>query len=105
MTVPIDQIYLNNYLFLLGGIVFYYDWLLTLSEEIQFVWLAPRTGGFWIFLLNRYFTFFAYLAVLAPQFVPFHEINACKSFVLYYKMSSMVEEAIIGGAYTHPYLN
>ncbi|KAJ3488034.1 hypothetical protein NLI96_g3121 [Meripilus lineatus] len=94
--VSMYQIYLNNYLILFGGVIFYYDWLLTLPKEVKYVWLAPRTAGVWIFLLNRYYNFFAYITTLVPTFAPFKEIKACDSYILYSRMSLIVGVLIIG---------
>ena len=36
-------------------VIVFYDWFLTLREEVQYAWLVPKTWGVWLFLLNRYF--------------------------------------------------
>ena len=38
------------------SVIVYYDFLLTLGEEIQFAWHEPRTVWSWLFFFNRYFT-------------------------------------------------
>ena len=39
--------------------VLYYDHLVTLSDEWLHVWMGKRSGAFYLFLVNRYFAFFA----------------------------------------------
>ena len=43
--------------------VLFYDHLLTLSDEIQFIWPAPATYAKYIFLINRYAVLGTLLAV------------------------------------------
>lgn len=36
------------------GTIFFYDYLLTLADEIKYMWLEGKSFGFWLFILNRY---------------------------------------------------
>ncbi|KAJ3488033.1 hypothetical protein NLI96_g3120 [Meripilus lineatus] len=56
----VDQVYMTVF----GGALFYYDWFLTLPDEVRYVWFAPKTTGVWIYLINRYLTFFTDPAIL-----------------------------------------
>lgn len=49
-----DQLYLHNYVALLG-VLLCYDWLLTLDDEVNLVWMGPKTSAAWLFLFSRYF--------------------------------------------------
>ncbi|KAF9786684.1 hypothetical protein BJ322DRAFT_1051375 [Thelephora terrestris] len=37
------------------GAIFFYDYLLTLPDEVKYVWSGRRSWAFWIFIFNRYF--------------------------------------------------
>ena len=39
--------------------VLYYDHLITLDDEFQYIWRRRKNISSYIFLVNRYFTFFA----------------------------------------------
>ncbi|KAG8928911.1 hypothetical protein FRC01_005193 [Tulasnella sp. 417] len=51
-----EHIIITRYMILVGFVVLIYDHLLTLVEEVEFVWRRPKNLISWIFLGNRYLT-------------------------------------------------
>ena len=47
-----------------------YDHLLTFGDEVRIIWKNRFTGVTVIFLVNRYFSLGAYLAVMYTKFAP-----------------------------------
>lgn len=39
--------------------ILYYDFALTFGDEMKYVWQQPKSGASWLFIINRYFSFFA----------------------------------------------
>ena len=39
--------------------ILFYDHLLTFDDEVNFIWLNRKIGSSYLFVLNRYFAFFA----------------------------------------------
>ncbi|KAJ3488565.1 hypothetical protein NLI96_g2756 [Meripilus lineatus] len=56
VKATLSIIYIQDYLSILGGVILYYDWLLTLDDEVQYAWQAQKNTGVKLFLLNRYFS-------------------------------------------------
>ncbi|KAJ3819928.1 hypothetical protein F5880DRAFT_1673758 [Lentinula raphanica] len=46
----------------------YYDHLLTLDEEIKFIWSRPYHSSSWLFFLNRYFSFVGNIVIFLSMF-------------------------------------
>ncbi|THU85887.1 hypothetical protein K435DRAFT_805541 [Dendrothele bispora CBS 962.96] len=66
----LDSVRVENYLFLLAITLLYYDYFLTLDEEINFIWRRRRSWSSWLFFLNRYFVFFGNIVVVLSLFHP-----------------------------------
>ncbi|KAI0795412.1 hypothetical protein C8Q75DRAFT_448834 [Abortiporus biennis] len=81
--VPVYQLYLHNYLHLLGVSILYYDYVITFSDEVSYVWFKPKSGAAWLFLLNRYFSLFADVGVNIGNFFPFKSELPCRRYSLY----------------------
>ncbi|OCH86519.1 hypothetical protein OBBRIDRAFT_737845, partial [Obba rivulosa] len=83
--------YATRYLGAAGLVVLVYDYIFTITDEVQLVWTAPRTIAKWTFLVNRYL-------VLATQLAVAYEMcgfvgNVCKRFVF---VSSMLAITSVG---------
>ncbi|KAF9786792.1 hypothetical protein BJ322DRAFT_1106900 [Thelephora terrestris] len=54
-----------------AGTVLFYDYLLTLPDEVMYVWCERKSWTFWVFMLNRYFPmtwqFWRFVVSYAPQ--------------------------------------
>lgn len=44
----------SKYYSLATGAVFFYDYLLTLADEVRYVWSGRKSWTFWLFVVNRY---------------------------------------------------
>ncbi|KAJ3488020.1 hypothetical protein NLI96_g3131 [Meripilus lineatus] len=91
-----DQLYLANYTLFLAGALFFYDYFITLDQEVQYVWFAFKGGGVWLFLLNRYFTFITYLTGFVPNFTPFSNVESCRNFS-FYREVTLIASMIVSG--------
>lgn len=45
----------HKYYALATGTILFYDYLLTLADEIKYAWSRKKSWIFWIFIVNRYF--------------------------------------------------
>ncbi|KAJ3490796.1 hypothetical protein NLI96_g1190 [Meripilus lineatus] len=77
-----DQVHLHNRLFLMGVAILYYDFLLTLGDEVECVWCVRKTISVWLFLVNRYFPLLAGIALCAANFIPFETIEYVETLSL-----------------------
>ncbi|KAJ3477712.1 hypothetical protein NLI96_g10277 [Meripilus lineatus] len=59
-----SDLYLYQYAHVFGGVILYYDWLLTLADEIEYFWSGSKSIVVWLVLVTRYFPFFSYPAVM-----------------------------------------
>ncbi|KAJ3825724.1 hypothetical protein F5880DRAFT_1610878 [Lentinula raphanica] len=64
----LEYIQLGNFLFSSALAFLYYDHLLTLDDEIQFIWKRAGSTSRYIFLLNRYFAFFGNMVAAYSMF-------------------------------------
>ncbi|KAL4244469.1 hypothetical protein ABKN59_008684 [Abortiporus biennis] len=74
---PLDQIYIRNYLYLLGIVILYYDYLLTFSDEVRYMWFQPSLRIPWLFFFNRYFSILADIGITIANFVPYTSLESC----------------------------
>ncbi|KAJ3837463.1 hypothetical protein F5878DRAFT_622387 [Lentinula raphanica] len=58
----------DSYLYLFAFTFLYYDHLLTLDEEIKFIWSRPYHSSSWLFFLNRYFSFVGNIVIFLSMF-------------------------------------
>ncbi|EJD06324.1 uncharacterized protein FOMMEDRAFT_151559 [Fomitiporia mediterranea MF3/22] len=66
----IDQMYVLQYYVLASAVLLYYDYLLSLRSEVEFIWLRRMTMSSFLFLLNRYIAFFGYIFIMCLNFFP-----------------------------------
>ncbi|TFK31908.1 hypothetical protein BDQ12DRAFT_671501 [Crucibulum laeve] len=52
----------------MASAILYYDHLITLGNEINYLWRRPRRAGAYWFFLNRYLAFFGNVIVTDPGF-------------------------------------
>ncbi|OBZ73410.1 hypothetical protein A0H81_07276 [Grifola frondosa] len=58
-----------NYFVMAGAVLFIYDYMITIGQEIDFIWSAPLNGATIVFSLNRYVNLATSLFNIL-QFVP-----------------------------------
>ncbi|KAK6984076.1 hypothetical protein R3P38DRAFT_3109007 [Favolaschia claudopus] len=63
-----QELFLLNYLHLVGIVVLYWDHLITFDKEINLVWRHPKSLTALCFFLNRYF---AFITNIPDSFIPF----------------------------------
>ncbi|KLO06102.1 hypothetical protein SCHPADRAFT_700536 [Schizopora paradoxa] len=57
LTTLLEQSVIVKYFYLSNAILLYYDTLLCLSDDIQFIWKARWTAGKVLYIMARYFAF------------------------------------------------
>ena len=104
--VPADaevrsQLATANTFYFIGFAILYYDHFLTFGEELLVVWKRPkRLGAYWFFA-NRYFAFFANIAVTVCQhgklgFTP----QQCKHYSYFGQLHLVVTQVLVGNLLT-----
>lgn len=58
--------------------ILFYDHLLTLADEVKYVWFGPKSWTFWLFLVNRYFPMTYQFWLLATSFGPYSSTKFCE---------------------------
>lgn len=96
MEITVAQIYLDNYLRLVGAVILYYDHLLTFRDEHAHIWAHPRTGAALLFLLNRYFAFFSNIVITVAPFVRFRSVESCQHYSTYRLCALIGSQVIVG---------
>ncbi|KAF8187603.1 hypothetical protein K438DRAFT_1834551 [Mycena galopus ATCC 62051] len=60
----------TDYVQLVGPTILFFDHLLTMADEINFVWRKPKRLSFFIFIALRYVSLFCNIGMLVLRFVP-----------------------------------
>ncbi|KAJ3559389.1 hypothetical protein NM688_g379 [Phlebia brevispora] len=81
-NIPYWQIFLSNCLHLAGITIYYYDYLLTASDEYNIMWKASRSIGSWLYFANRYFSFFVNIIVLYGSFGRFTHVKLFQVYLI-----------------------
>jgi len=50
-----QDIMAHKYYSLANGTILFYDYFLTLPDEVKYAWSGKKSWTFWVFLINRYF--------------------------------------------------
>ncbi|TCD69428.1 hypothetical protein EIP91_007775 [Steccherinum ochraceum] len=74
-ALHISDVYEQTYLQLLGIVILYYDYCLTFSMEVTYIWSRRNVLSSWPFLLNRYFSILANIATIVGTFAPFKTVK------------------------------
>ncbi|KAL4244460.1 hypothetical protein ABKN59_008691 [Abortiporus biennis] len=90
-----QQIYTHNYLYILGASILYYDYFLTFSDEVKYVWGHP-VRLHWMFYVNRYFSILADLAVSVSTFLPFSSFKACRTYSTFRELMLVIAQIFVG---------
>jgi len=59
-----------KYYTLAAGTILFYDYLLTLADEIKYAWSGTKSWTFWLFIVNRYFPMTYHFWQFAVSFTP-----------------------------------
>ncbi|KAK7053222.1 hypothetical protein VNI00_003841 [Paramarasmius palmivorus] len=68
--------YLNSILQILAAAILFWDHLVTLGTEIEYIWMRPKSRSTIIFLAFRYLNLASMLSMLVLSFCPIHEAKA-----------------------------
>ncbi|KAH9831175.1 uncharacterized protein C8Q71DRAFT_783117 [Rhodofomes roseus] len=79
------QIFLHNYLHLVGMTILYYDYALTFGDEYTRIWRqqATRAPRNYLFFMNRYLTLLGDVAVNVGNFYDFKTTHSCSQYAFY----------------------
>ncbi|KAL4244468.1 hypothetical protein ABKN59_008683 [Abortiporus biennis] len=75
-TTTLGQIRLHSYLHLAGIVILYYDYLVTFSDEFNYMWFQGKRIP-WFFFINRYFSILVDLSLGAAQLITYNSIEKC----------------------------
>ncbi|KAI0791985.1 hypothetical protein C8Q75DRAFT_613859 [Abortiporus biennis] len=80
--VPIDQLYIADYLGLIGIVILYYEYILTFGDEVTYMWPKCKQGHIpWLFFANRYFSVFTGIVAIVESFISHNSsIESCKIY-------------------------
>ncbi|KAH9924195.1 uncharacterized protein B0H18DRAFT_1012769 [Fomitopsis serialis] len=91
------QVFLHNYLHLVGITIFYYDYALTFGAEYSRIWKHPTgTRRNYMFLLNRYLSFLGDIAVNVGNFYAFKTTHSCSQYAFYRQALLIVAQVVVG---------
>ncbi|TCD69426.1 hypothetical protein EIP91_007773 [Steccherinum ochraceum] len=96
-SIDISGVYEQSYMQLLGVAILYYDYCLTFSTEVTYIWSRRNFLSFsWPFLLNRYFSILANIATTAGSFAPFRTVKSCQNYTLFHQLVIVFAQLIVG---------
>jgi len=72
-----------------------YDHLLTINDELEFVWKRNFTAATWLFFLNRYYAFFAIGIGLLEDISPAFNPKICARMILFQPIAVGIPLTII----------
>lgn len=78
------------------GTVLFYDYLLTLADEIRYVWTEERSCAFWIFIFNRYFPMTYQIWQFAVSYSPQSKLDleVCQRTAFYPALAFVVSTLV-----------
>jgi len=90
----IQDILVVNYLHLLAISFLFYDHLITLGNEVEYLWKRPKTPSSYWFFFNRYFAFFGNISVVILGFTSLQP-HSCKNFSLYRQLLLVFNQVLV----------
>lgn len=93
--LEVQQMLFCMYTVLAGNSILIYDHILTLPEEIAFIWCRPKALPAMLFLLNRYFALLANIASLVADFQPIMSDESCLKYSLYRELALFLQGVIV----------
>ncbi|KAH8999111.1 hypothetical protein EDB92DRAFT_1832493 [Lactarius akahatsu] len=80
--------------------IIYYDYFLTLSDEVELFWLHPDKFNLfsYLFLLNRYVSFFGNLQILIFGLIGRIDfiLQSCRASHIYHMVLLLVQQTVVG---------
>lgn len=90
----VQQVLLCIYAVLAGNSILIYDHMITLPEEIAFIWRRPKALFAILFLLNRYIALLGNICGLVMDFVHVSD-ESCSKYALYRQLAIFLQTAIV----------
>lgn len=90
----VQQTLLYMYADLAGNSILIHDHMVTLQEEITFIWRRPKALSAVLFLLNRYVALLSNICGLIKDFVPVSD-ESCSKYALYRQLAIFLQTAIV----------
>jgi len=73
----------TKYYFVAACAFLYYDYILTVHDEIRYAWKGKKATIFWIFLLIRYWPIFNSIILMTSYFSPAFTFSICNRFAIF----------------------
>ncbi|CAL1709007.1 unnamed protein product [Somion occarium] len=89
------HLFVHNVLHLVGICILYYDYVVTFTDEISYIWSKPMSHSSWLFMLNRYFSILSDVAVNWGNFADFKSVKACKGYAFFRQLMLVVAQVIV----------
>ncbi|TFK39561.1 hypothetical protein BDQ12DRAFT_743907 [Crucibulum laeve] len=94
-TVTALDILLHDYLQLPAITILFYDHLITLGDEITYVWRRPKGSSAYWFFFNRYLAFLGNVLVTYPGFSSL-SVKSCGTYNLFRELLFIVNQVLVG---------
>ncbi|KAL5501881.1 hypothetical protein ACEPAH_9142 [Sanghuangporus vaninii] len=91
-----ENIIATNYVGVASYVILIYDHLLTLSDEVNYIWRGGKGPVIYLFLLNRYFFPLAFAVNLYAYLSRTFNPAACKHFVRYEGATTVIAFGVTG---------
>lgn len=87
-------IFIQDCIHLLSATILYYDHLITIADEISFVWSSRSLGAKALFLVNRYFTFMVNAIV---TYFSFHDVSpsSCQAYTIFRQLALIASTGFV----------
>ncbi|KAF8126764.1 hypothetical protein EV363DRAFT_1452795 [Boletus edulis] len=103
----LEYLVLNNYLSLASASVVVYDYILTFSREIEYIWLRPWTWVFTMFVVVRYiglcwFMTNALLMMILRVYAMWNRSRTILGILLFLNVTQTIVAVVSDGIYNNP---
>ncbi|KAG2367580.1 hypothetical protein BDR07DRAFT_1606022 [Suillus spraguei] len=82
------------YAILAGNSVLIYDHIVTLPQEVAFIWRRPKALSAILFLLNRYVALLSNICSLVTDFIPDSD-ESCSKYLLYRELAIIIQAMVV----------
>lgn len=95
-SATIDAVRINGYMTLVAIVILYYDYLVTLPIEIQYIWPKPSSKSSIWFFVNRYIPIFGNIPILLSSFASATaREQSCRSYELYHQLLLVLNQTVV----------
>ncbi|KAK7678700.1 hypothetical protein QCA50_018282 [Cerrena zonata] len=89
------DVFIHSVLHLVGVCILYYDYVVTFTDEVNYIWPKPKAQSSWLFLMNRYFSVLSDIAVNWGNFANLKTISACKKYAMFRQIMLVAAQVIV----------